>query len=72
MIVSDDTVVLSTTFRGTDTGGYAGRTATGLAVNEWVVSIMHLEADRVVREWVGADKLGLFVQLGVVENPWPA
>jgi hypothetical protein len=35
-----------------------------------VVSILHFEDDRVVREWIGADKLGLFIQLGVVENPW--
>jgi hypothetical protein len=34
-------------------------------------TIMHFEDDLVVREWVGADKLGLFVQLGVLESPWP-
>ena len=33
--------------------------------------IMHFDGDRVVREWIGADKLGLFIQLGVVDNPWP-
>jgi hypothetical protein len=32
---------------------------------------MYFEGDRVVREWIGADKLGLFIQLGVVDNPWP-
>jgi hypothetical protein len=31
---------------------------------------MHFEGDRVVREWIGADKLGLFVQLGVLDDPW--
>jgi hypothetical protein len=31
---------------------------------------MHFEDDKVVREWVGADKLGLFIQLGVLDNPW--
>jgi hypothetical protein len=40
-------------------------------VQEWVVTIMHFDGDRVVREWVGTDKLGLFIQLGVVGNPWP-
>ena len=44
---------------------------TGRAVEEWVVTIMHFDGDRVVREWIGADKLGLFIQLGVVDNPWP-
>jgi predicted ester cyclase len=66
-----DTVVLRATFRGTDTGGYAGRAPTGRAVNEWVVTIMHFDCDKVVREWIGADKLGMFIQLGVLEDPWP-
>jgi predicted ester cyclase len=71
LIVAGDTVVLRAAFRGTDTGGYAGRAATGRAVEEWMVTIMHFDGDRVVREWIGADKLGLFIQLGVVDNPWP-
>lgn len=71
LIVADETVVLRATFWGTDTGGYLGRPPTGRAVEEWAVTIMHFEHDRVVREWIGADKLGLFIQLGVVENPWP-
>ncbi len=71
VIVGGDTVVLRSTFRGTDTGGYVGRASTGRAVSEWVVAIMHFEGDKVVREWIGADKLGLFIQLGVVDDPWP-
>lgn len=70
LIVGDDAVVLRMTFRGTDTGGYAGRPPTGQRVEEWVVNILHFEGDKVVREWVGADKLGLFIQLGVIEDPW--
>jgi predicted ester cyclase len=72
LIVAADTVVLRATFRGTDTGGYVGRPPTGRAVEEWGITIMHFEHDRVVREWIGADKLGLFIQLGMVENPWPS
>ncbi len=71
LIVTPDTAVLRSTFRGTDCGGYADRAPTGRAVDEWVVSIMHFEGEQVVREWVGADKLGLFIQLGVVNDPWP-
>ena len=71
LIVADDTVVVRAAFRGTDTGGYVGRAATGRAVDEWVITIMHFDGDKVVREWIGADKLGLFIQLGVVDNPWP-
>ena len=32
---------------------------------------MHFEGDRVVSEWIGADKLGLFIRLGVLDDPWP-
>ncbi len=71
LIVAGDEAVLRCTFRGTDTGGYASRAPTGRAVEEWVVSIMHFEGDKVVKEWIGADKLGLFIQLGVVDSPWP-
>jgi predicted ester cyclase len=71
LIVAGGTVVLRVTFRGTDTGGYVGRVPTGRAVEEWAVTIMHFERDKVVREWIGADKLGLFIQLGVLDDPWP-
>jgi len=72
LIVAGDVVVLRATFRGTDTGGDVGRPPTGRAVEEWVVDIMHFEGDRVVREWIGADKLGLFIQLGVIDDPSPS
>ena len=26
--------------------------------------------DKVVGEWIGADKLGPFIQLGVLDEPW--
>jgi predicted ester cyclase len=71
LIVAGATVVLRATFRGTDKGGYVGRAPTGKPVEEWTVTIMHFEQDRVVKEWVGADKLGLFIQLGALESPWP-
>jgi hypothetical protein len=69
LIVAGDTVVLRVAFRGTDTGGNFGRAPTGRAVEEWAVTIMHFEGDKVPREWIGADKLGLFIQLGVLDDP---
>ena len=72
LIVAGDTVVLRMTFRGTDTGGHVGRAPTGQAVEEWIVDIMRFVDDRVVSEWIGADKLGLFIQLGVLDDPWPS
>jgi predicted ester cyclase len=71
LIVAGDTAVLRMTFRGTDTGGYVGRPPSGRKVEEWVVDIMHFEDDKVVSEWIGADKLGLFIQLRVLDDPWP-
>ena len=71
VIVADDAVVLRATFRGTDTRGYLGRAPTGRSVEEWVVTAMHFDDNKVVREWIGADKLGFFIQLGVIDDPWP-
>ena len=71
LIVAGDTVVLKGTLRGTDTGGHLGRSPTGRAIEDWVVDIMHFEGDKVVSEWIGADNLGLFIQLGVLDDPWP-
>jgi predicted ester cyclase len=71
LVVAGDTVVARLTFRGTDTGGHLGRPSTGRAIGEWVVCIMHFDGDRVVNEWIGADNLGLFIQLGVLDDPWP-
>jgi predicted ester cyclase len=72
LIVADDTVVLRFRYRGTDTGGHLGRAATGRAVEVWAVSIMHFVHDKVAKEWIGADNLGLFIHLGVLDNPWPS
>ncbi|MGH9098182.1 MAG: ester cyclase [Acidimicrobiales bacterium] len=71
LIVAGDTAILRFTLRGTDLGGYAGRPPTGRAVEEWGVNIMRFKNDRVASEFMGADKLGLFIQLGVIEDPWP-
>ena len=72
LIVAGDTAVLRITLRGTDLGGYAGRPPTGGEVEEWGVNIMRFKNERVVSEFMGADKLGLFIQLGVIEDPWPS
>jgi hypothetical protein len=71
LIVSGNKAVLRITLTGTDCGGYAGRPPTGRPVREWGVNIMEFKDDRVIREFMGADKLGLFIQLGVLEDPWP-
>ena len=71
LIVAGDTAVMRFTLHGTDLGGHAGRLPTGRTITEWAINIMRFEGDRVVSEWMGADKLGVFIQLGVFEDPWP-
>lgn len=71
VVGTDGTVVVRQTLRGTDIGGYAGHPPTGRTVSEWVVNFLRFEDDRVVSEFIGADKLGMFIELGVVANPWP-
>jgi predicted ester cyclase len=72
LIVAGDTVVLRFRYRGTDTGDIWDGPTTGRAAEVWAVSIMHFEQNKVAREWIGADNLGLFVHLGVLDNPWPS
>lgn len=55
---------------GTDLGGFHDQPPTGQRVTIWAVSFLHFEGDRVVSEWIGADYLGLFEQLGIVTSPW--
>jgi|SRR5271166_2962118 len=71
LIVAGDKVALRFTMRGTDTGGYVARPPTGRTVQAWVVYIMRFEEDRIVSEFIGADNLALFIQLGVLDDPWP-
>jgi predicted ester cyclase len=70
IVVAGDTAVLRFTLHGSDTGGFIGRPATGRTVEQWGVSILRFDGDRVVSEWMGSDKLGLFIQLGAVDDPW--
>ena len=71
VVGADGTVVVRQTLRGTDIGGYEVPPPTGRTVSEWVVNFLRFEDDRVISEFIGADKLGMFSELGVVVNPWP-
>ena len=42
-----------------------------LDIEDLIVAGDTVVLDKVVREWIGADKLGLFIQLGVLDDPWP-
>jgi predicted ester cyclase len=70
LVATPDEVAVQFVVEGTDTGGWQGRPATGRRVRVWGVQIEKFGKDRVTEEWVGADYLGLFEQLGVVASPW--
>jgi predicted ester cyclase len=70
LVATPDEVAVQFVVEGTDTGGWQGRPATGRRFQVWGVQIEKFSKDRVTEEWVGADYLGLFEQLGVVASPW--
>src|SRR5690348_13422482 len=71
MLADGDTVMVRTTISGTDTGGFAGRPPTGRPFRTWAVDILGFRDGRIISNWTGADWVGLFVQLGAIDNPWP-
>jgi predicted ester cyclase len=70
LVTADRVVAVRYVAAGTDLGGFRGRPPTGRRVTIWAVSFLRFDGDRVVSEWVGADYLGLFEQLGTVTSPW--
>jgi len=71
-IAQDGAVAVRCSLTGTDTGGFAGRPPTGRAFRCWMVETLGFRDGRIAADWVGADWLGFFVQLGRVDSPWPA
>jgi len=71
-IAQDGAVAARSTLTGTDTGGFGGRPPTGRAFRCWMVEVLGFRDGRIASDWVGADWLGFFVQLGAVDSPWPA
>jgi steroid delta-isomerase-like uncharacterized protein len=70
LVATDRVVAVRYVAAGTDLGGFHGEPPTGRAVTTWAVSFLHFDGDRVVSEWIGADYLGLFEQLGTLTSPW--
>jgi hypothetical protein len=68
VVGTDGTGVIRQTRRGTDIGGYPVHPSTGRTVSEWVGKFLRFEDGRVVSEFIGADKLGMFINLGVVAD----
>jgi hypothetical protein len=40
-------------------------------VRAWTGDFLRFRDGLVISDWVGADWLGVFVQLGIVTDPWP-
>jgi predicted ester cyclase len=71
LVAGADGVAARVSFSGTDTGGLRGRPPTGRHVRAWTVDFLRFRDGLVISDWVGADWLGVFVQLGIVTDPWP-
>jgi hypothetical protein len=56
---------------GTDTGGHLGRASGRVGSRELGCRHHALRGRQGRREWIGADNLGLFVKLGVLDDPRP-
>jgi predicted ester cyclase len=70
LVATDRVVAVRYIAVGTDLGGFRSRPPTGRRMTMWAVSFLRFDGDRVASEWVGADYLGLFEQLGVLPSPW--
>ena len=70
LVAQGDTVAVRWTISGTDTGGLAGRTPTGRSFSAWGVDILGFREGRIISDWIGVDWLGVFTQLGAIDDPW--
>lgn len=64
-----DRIVGRVTLSGTHSGPFAGATPTGRRITWTSIRIWRFEDGRVAETWAMQDRLGLLVQLGLVESP---
>lgn len=70
LVAGSGEVAVRWTLTGTDTGGFRGHEPTGRRVSGWGVEFFRFRDNRIVTNWVGADWLGVLVQLGLTTDPW--
>lgn len=70
VVVQGDKAAVRWRVTGTDTGGFRGRAPTGQPVSGWGTEFFGFRGGRIITNWLGADWLGVLIQLGVVPNPW--
>jgi predicted ester cyclase len=68
-IADGDTVWVRARGRGTDTGGVAGRPASGRRIDVDVLDIARFRDGLMIEHWGVADRLGMLQQVGVVPTP---
>jgi predicted ester cyclase len=71
LITGGDRVAARWTVTGTDTGGLKGKPPTGRPIRAWGAEHLGIRDGKIVSDWVGADWLGILIQLGAIPNPWP-
>ena len=64
-----DQVWVRATGKGTDTGGVAGRPASGSSVKVDVMDLVRIPGGKIVEHWGVADRLGMLQQVGVLPLP---
>ena len=70
LVIGVDQAAVRWTLSGTDTGGFRGRPPTGRTISGWGVEMFGFFQDRIATDWIGADWLGVLIQLGVLADPW--
>jgi predicted ester cyclase len=70
LIVTPDRGAARWTLTGTDSGGFHGRPPTGRTITGWGSEYFRFRGGRVLTNWIGADWLGVLIQLGVLADPW--
>lgn len=69
MFGEGDRIVARITMSGTHTGPFAGAAPTGKRITWTSIRIWRFEDGRVAETWAMQDRLGLLVQLGLVDSP---
>jgi len=66
LLADSDTVVARTSARGTQTGSFQGIPARGATVTVSAIAIYRVVGDKIVKQWLEYDQLGLLQQLSAI------
>ncbi len=71
LLVEGDKVAVRWILHGTDLGGYDNHLPTGKPIRMTGISMLRLENDSIMEEWIEVDIAGMLRQLGYVYMPQP-